>query len=269
MGSVKYIQRWLILACWSGLCLGWIGIGAGQAAGAPVWPAVQAGRNTTASCSVPGALEGVDVSEYQGTIAWAQVAQTKAFAYASVGDGITHSDPTFLTNYAGIKKVGMKAGAYLFFRPAQDPTQQANILVSQVLKAGLAPGDLVPMIDVEVSDGKTGQEIAASLQTAVDVVKKALFVTPVIQTDAPFWNDQIGSAAFASIPLWIAHWTVNCPTLPLPWKDWAFWNYTGSGTVPGINYQVDLDRSNGASLPVYSGGVRRIFLPVIVAFSKS
>jgi lysozyme len=242
-----------------------IGFGPGtrQAASAPLWPIVQTGQNTTASCTVPGALEGVDVNSNFGTIDWTQVAQTKAFAYARVSDGTTFTDPKFLTYYAGIRQAGMKAGAYLFFRPAQDPTQQANLLVSQVLKAGFAAGDLVPMIALEVTDGKSSQEIAASLQTTVDVVKASLLVTPGIESGATFLAWQTGSTEFADNPLWIEYFSNNCPTPPLPWNNWAIWLYTDFGTVSGINMPVDLDRSNGASLPLYTGSLRT-FLPLIV-----
>jgi lysozyme len=264
MGAAKLIRRLMIVVCCSCLGLAWIGFGPGasRAAGAPLW---RAGQNTIQSCSVPGALEGVDVSNYQGTIDWAQVAQTKAFAYTKASEGTSYTDPTFFANYAGIRKAGMKAGAYLFFHPAQDPTLQANLLVSQLLKAGFAPGDLVPMIDLEITEGKTSPEIAASLQTAVDVIQNSLLVTPGILTGATFLAAQAGSTAFASSPLWIAYWSANCPPPPLPWTDWAIWMYTVGGPVPGIPYPVvDLNRSNGASLPVNTGSWR-VLVPLITA----
>ena len=263
--SAQYrIRGLLIAACLSGLWLGWIGLrpGPAQAAGMTLF-AAQPGHDASPACSVPGALEGVDVSEYQGTIDWTLVAQTKTYAYARVGDGAIYTDSTFLTNYAGIRKAGMKAGAYIFFEPAQDPTLQANLLVSQLLKAGFAPGDLVPMFELEVTGGMTGSEIAASLQTAVDVVKNSLFVIPGIGSSATFLAFQNGSTAFASNPLWITYWNTNCPTVPLPWTDWTFWSYTDSGVVSGIKGGVDLGRSNGAALPIYTGGSQRNFLPLI------
>ena len=48
--------------------------------------------------------EGIDVSEFQGTINWAAVkASGRSFAIARVSDGTGHPDPTFKTNWAGIK----------------------------------------------------------------------------------------------------------------------------------------------------------------------
>lgn len=220
--------------------------------------------NTTAPCTPPVGLEGVDVAESFGTIDWARVAQTKTFAYAKAGQGVSFLDPTFLTNYAGIKRAGMQAGAYFYFEPAQDPTLQANHFVNQLVNAGFAPGDLVPMLDVEISGTQTSQVIVSNVQTAVAVIRSSLLVTPGIYTYASFWNGQVGgSTAFANDPLWIANFGASCPTLPTAWSNWAIWQYTDLGHVTGITGTVDLDRANGTSLPVYTGTLR-IMLPLIM-----
>jgi hypothetical protein len=35
--------------------------------------------------------------------------------------------------------------------------------------------------------------------------------------------------------------------VPSQWSDWTFWQFSETGTVPGINSKVDMDRFNGAS----------------------
>ncbi len=193
------------------------------------------GFSPAAGCSLPGSVEGVDVSAFQGQVNWAKVAQTKAFAYARAGDGSAYVDPSFVTNYAGIKSAGLKAGAYFFFEPSQDPVLQANHFVNQLVQAGVTTGDLLPMFVVEVSDGQSGQVISATLQTALDIVGSALGVRPGIATD------------------------------PAPWSDWALWLYSDSGAVTGITGAVDLDRSPGPALPIYTGTVTlRLMLPLVV-----
>jgi GH25 family lysozyme M1 (1,4-beta-N-acetylmuramidase) len=53
--------------------------------------------------------------------------------------------------------------------------------------------------------------------------------------------------------LWIANWTsASQPAVPAgDWAGggWTFWQHSSTGTVPGIDGYVDLDRFNGASLP--------------------
>ena len=36
------------------------------------------------------------------------------------------------------------------------------------------------------------------------------------------------------------------PTVPLGWTSWAFWQFTQTGTVPGIATSVDLNLFQGS-----------------------
>jgi GH25 family lysozyme M1 (1,4-beta-N-acetylmuramidase) len=53
--------------------------------------------------------------------------------------------------------------------------------------------------------------------------------------------------------LWIAHWTsASQPLVPAGnWagSGWTFWQYSSTGTVPGIRGRVDLNRLNGSAIP--------------------
>lgn len=204
-------------------------------------------------CPSPDSLQGVDVSEYDGTIDWTQVAQAgKSFGYARAMDGATFIDPTFQTNFAAMKSAGIKRGAYIFFEPGQDPTAQANAFLSSLSQAGFTFGDLIPVIDVEVTGGQSSATIVSNLQTMVQTIQAALGVRPVIYTSANFWNNFVGSTAFSGNPLWIANWGVTCPNIPIGWNTWTVWQYTDLGSVPGIPGSVSLSQSNGPTLPIYT-----------------
>ena len=188
-------------------------------------------------------LQGVDVTYYQGTIDWNQVeASGVTFAYARVSDGL-NPDAAFSNNYAGIKAAGMIRGAYQMFRPGQDPLAQAELLLSSIGTIG--PGDLPPALDVEVADGQNPVNIGYAIQEWVAIIEQATGRTPIIYTGRYFWNDSVYSPDSGTNPLWIADWSVACPDTPSLWDDWAFWQYTGSGSVPGISGLVDRDVFNG------------------------
>lgn len=188
-------------------------------------------------------VEGVDVSHYQGTINWHQVKGSgRGFGVASVGDG-TYEDPTFETNWAGIKAAGMLRGAYQFFEPGVDPIVQANILIRKM--GPLGAGDLPPTLDVETTGGQSAATIAARIGEWAAHVKAATGVKPIIYTGKYFWNDNVGSSAFSSYALWVASYGVSAPDTPNPWSTWKFWQYSSSGSVPGIGGGVDVDRFDG------------------------
>ena len=199
----------------------------------------------TVTCPGPSTLQGVDVSQFNGTIDWSTVAASGIkFAYASVSDGTT-LDVTFDANYSGIKAAGLARGAYQFFRPAQDPAAQATLLLQKI--GTLRAGDLPPALDVEVTDGQSAATIIANIQTWVTAVQNATGRPPIVLTGSFFWNGAVGgSSSFAGDPLWILNWLVVCPNLPSAWNNWTFWNYRPNGSVPGIPAFVDLDEFNGS-----------------------
>jgi lysozyme len=203
-------------------------------------------RGAVVVCSGGSTVQGIDVSEFQGSINWGQVAASgRGFAIARVSDGTGHPDPTFAANWEGIKAAGMVRGVYQFFRASEDPTAQANIVVNAI--GSIAPGDLPPVADVEVMDGQSGATLVAHLATWLNVIEARLGVTPMIYSAPGFWDPLPSTGQFAGEALWVANWQVICPDTPTPWGGWAFWQYADDGSVPGIAGAVDLDEFNGAS----------------------
>lgn len=206
-------------------------------------------------CPGPNTLEGIDVSIYQGSIDWNAVhASGRAFAIARVSDGM-YLDPTFGTNYAGIRAAGMIRGAYQFFRPTHDAVAQADIVIAAI--GALGSGDLAPMLDVEVTDGASPAQMNAAIHAWVDRIQSVTGRHPLIYTGSYFWDGNVGTADFASYPLVLPAYGPVCPRLPAPWDHWDMHQYSGSGSCPGIGGAVDLDVFNGtlAELNQLAGGM--------------
>ena len=139
----------------------------------------------------------------------------------------------------------MIRGAYQFFRPAQSVSAQAQIMIDAIGRK--QPGDLPPVIDVEVDGGVAPATVAARVRQWVDKVKAATGATPIVYTAKFFWRDQVGApASFRTNPLWIAHYPTKCPDIPATWTDWTFWQTSATGRVPGIAGDVDMNKFNGS-----------------------
>jgi GH25 family lysozyme M1 (1,4-beta-N-acetylmuramidase) len=182
-------------------------------------------------------IEGIDVSHYQGSINWsAEKAQGRLFGIASVGDGL-YEDPTFASNWAGMKAAGVIRGAYQFFEPGIDPIQQADILIAKV--GSLGDGDLPATIDVETTGNQSPAIVAANVGKWLARVEAGTGRRPMIYTGPYFWQDHVGSTAFGAYPLWIADYGVAQPQLPAPWSAFKMWQYSDSGG------SLDVDRFQG------------------------
>ena len=194
---------------------------------------------TAAPCPHGPTTPGIDVSYYQEAIHWNRVRRAGVlFAFIRVSDGATFLDPRFDSNWAGAERAGIMRGAYQYFRPDESAIAQADVLIAALQRDR---GELPPVIDVESEGGKSPAQIARAVTLWVERVRTRLGVEPIIYTGPDFWRTKVGNADLSSQPLWLAHYTTGCPTIPAPWTAWTFWQHTDSGTVPGIDGPTDLD----------------------------
>jgi lysozyme len=185
---------------------------------------------------------GIDVSHDQGTVDWPAVAQAGlAFTFIKATDGETYVDPDFAQNWAGAAAAGLQRGAYHFFRAEDSPQAQVDLF----WKTLGGNGELPLVVDVEESMGVSNATLIANLQLFLEDLERLSGRTPMIYTDPGFWNG-LGTAAFARYPLWVAEYGASAPKIPEGWTSWAFWQYSETGSVPGIAGSVDLDVFNGS-----------------------
>lgn len=185
-----------------------------------------------------GRLPGIDVSHWQGTVDWQRVAgDGVAFAFIKATEGGDYVDPQFVANWDGAARAGVLRGAYHFFRPQTDAAAQAQQFLRTV---GVRAGDLPPVLDVEVTDGRSAAQIAAGVRTWLEIVESATGRRPILYTRASFWTAQMG-AGFGAYPLWVAHYGAVEPAVPSGWDRWTFWQHSDAGRVAGISGDVDLN----------------------------
>ncbi|MDX9956265.1 MAG: GH25 family lysozyme [Anaerolineae bacterium] len=192
-------------------------------------------------------IPGIDVSHWQGQVNWERAkAAGVAFVFLKLTEGIAAFDQRFIENYDGAEAMGILRGAYHFFRPAENPLQQANQFID---KWSRYPCELPPVLDLEdrkyISAARARSDALLWLN-AVEVITGRV---PIIYTAPAYANEVIsGEAAFARYPLWIANYGVQTPQVPKPWKAYTFWQHTDRGDGPAHGTQsksVDLDWFNG------------------------
>jgi GH25 family lysozyme M1 (1,4-beta-N-acetylmuramidase) len=208
---------------------------------------------------------GVDVSRFQGAIDWPTVANSGirfAIVQASRGSGADCTvkpaqcgpDPYFAANRLAAETAGIRVGAYhrafasggTAADARADALAEANLFVTQV--GSLQHGELIPVLDAETPfTGMTSASLRTWIRVFVKRVTRKLGRKPMIYTNASSWSATGNTTEFAraKYPLWVAEWGVSRPTVPA--NNWAgrgywVWQYTSSGSVPGISGRVDMDR---------------------------
>lgn len=195
------------------------------------------------SCADGPTSPGIDVSYHQDRIDWPKVKRAGIrFAFIRVSDGLTVDDPEFARNWENARASKIARGAYQFFRPEESALAQADKLIAAIAND---KGELSPVIDVEVTGGLRPAQLAKQITLWIDRVRARTGREPIVYTSPDFWRDEVGGADLSSQPLWVAHYTKDCPRVPAPWSRWSFWQYSKTGRVPGIRGNVDLNVYQG------------------------
>ncbi|WP_332680614.1 glycoside hydrolase family 25 protein [Bosea sp. (in: a-proteobacteria)] len=188
------------------------------------------------------AIQGIDISRWQGEIDWASVkAAGTRFAYIKATEGGDHIDPAFLRNWEGARRAGVARGAYHFVFWCRPAHEQAVWFKQHIPND---PDALPPVLDVEWNGHS--KTCPKKVERSLALEKIRLMLTeleqhtgkkPVIYTDITFHKDVL-EGEFDDYPYWIRS-TAAKPEARYHDRRWAFWQFTTTGRVPGIKGDVD------------------------------
>ncbi|WP_110217790.1 glycoside hydrolase family 25 protein [Corynebacterium diphtheriae] len=211
--------------------------------------------------SIPiGASSGIDVSGHQhpGGIAidWKSVQRDgQSFAFVKASEGEGWSNDYFTQDAKQAANSGLKVGSYHYARPSKDARTQARHYAAQV--AQINDHSLPPVLDIEVAEGKTPEQLAAWTKTFLNEFESQSGRKPMIYTYRYFWtHDMANTKQFAEYPLWLAAYQTQAPEPVGGWDTIDFWQRSGSGRIGGIVGDVDLNLFNGddAQLDAFASG---------------
>lgn len=229
---------------------------------------------------------GVDVSSVQGAIDYPRLAASGcSWVTAKATEGTSSIDSRWYANAKGIRAAGMLVAAYHVFSPSKPIEEQ----VAHFTNVAIGLVDLPPTIDFELPR----PELWIPPITAGYLLRRFLLMGRLVcaafgrrsgYTYPYFGNSIIKGVTgadglilpdyaddvreLADTPLWIASYhdekhapkITDRPTIPLPWTDWQFWQWSGDKglSAPGIPTVVDHDIFNGSTFEL-----ARLVLPAI------
>lgn len=192
----------------------------------------------------------IDVSRYQGTIDWAQVAAAgyKGAMLKTVStnrklskqaDGL-YIDPTFEANYRNAKAAGLDVGVYYYtYATSKDMTNAELSLLRQAVYGK----ELTLPVAVDVEDNKLGnldkQDLTDLTAYALHEVEQMGFYAQ-LYTYTSFAKAHlfVGGAALHPYDVWLADYTGKTPKVDFKYNAHQ---HTSKGRVPGISGNVDLN----------------------------
>lgn len=199
-------------------------------------------------------LQGIDLSEFQGTIDFQKLKNSKKvdFAYIRATQGLYTNDEKFKEYHDGLKNVGIPFAPYHFFSFRPNGATQAQHFLNTI---DGYEGQLLPMLDLE--QGGIIRGIESTVQDRQEwvslwieyVVRNLNIKNILIYTNPNDWENLMGnSSAYSKYLLWVAEYNNDTePSLPVGFKQWTLWQYSSSGKIDGITENsVDLNKLNGS-----------------------
>ena len=197
-------------------------------------------------------LQGIDVSEHQGTIDWQAVADAGyRFAFIRVGyrgygeAGTLQEDAMAVENLRGAKEAGLFVGTYFFSQALneKEASEEASLAVSVIEKSGVEP-DLPLMYDPELIRDDQGRaneitrdQVALNTKAFRETVEASSSCRADIYSNLPWEHHYFDTATMNSFDIWYADYE---PQPQTPYH-FTWWQYTNEGTVPGIDGYTDLN----------------------------
>lgn len=187
-------------------------------------------------------VRGVDVSRHQKDIDWKRVAADDvSFAILKATEGGDWIDPKFAENLREAKAVGLKVGAYHFYRFCKSGAEQARNFLNTVQR----DSDLLPpVVDIEFSgncpDRPSLSDFAAELSAFLDLVEPAYGKQAIIYIIGE--AEKLYGPALPQRDRW-----VRSLLLHPGHESWAYWQYHNMGRVDGVDGDIDLNVLQGGT----------------------
>lgn len=187
-------------------------------------------------------IQGVDVSRYQGRIDFGRLRAAGAhFAFIKATEGADYVDPNFAANWAGARAAGMARAAYHFMFWCRTAAEQARWFEQNVPDD---PDALPPILDVEWNNQSrlcpkrpTPDEAFAKVAAMLQLMEQYTGKLPIIYTDITFHRDVLAGRHLPNT-FWLRSVAAE-PDDRYDNLDYTFWQWTQTGTMPGIRGEVD------------------------------
>lgn len=192
--------------------------------------------------------KGIDVSEHQGWIDWARVAESDvSFVIIRCGYGSDYAsqdDDYWLYNVTQCEKYGIPYGVYLYSYAQNVAMAQSEAEHVLRLLEGHTPSYPV-YIDFEENtvlnvlrefEVDIPTRMAEMAEVFCSAIEEAGY-TAGVYANLNWWNNYLTDGSFDQWDRWVAQYNIRCDYA----GDYHLWQCTSSGSVDGIDGRVDVN----------------------------
>jgi lysozyme len=186
-------------------------------------------------------IQGLDIARYQGRIDFDAVRGGGThFIYIKGSEGKDYIDPNFYENWNRARDAGVARGVYHFMTWCSLAREQADWFVKTMPSD---PDALPPVLDLEWNNHSKCKnthdraDILEKIRVMLAAMEAHSGKVPIIYTDIAFHRDILAGEHFDN-PFWLRS-TAAEPHDRYSDRRWLFWQWTQTGTMRGVNAEVD------------------------------
>ncbi|CAB4155557.1 Acm Lyzozyme M1 (1,4-beta-N-acetylmuramidase) [uncultured Caudovirales phage] len=218
-------------------------------------------------------IKGIDISRWQGLINWPMVSKNVDFAFIKIGgsdDGF-YPDGQAVRNAIEARANGVPVGFYVYLGGAFNISDEVAHIKNLISNIGGLRQNEVLALDWEERHPNEVEYVAGIAKSLVDAgIKAPLIYMSLSRVRGNNWQRLVD----LNCGLWVAAWGNNDDVADATppsdeWPMWAVWQYSSTGSIPGISGRVDLDLFQGTvdQFKQYGQG-RTVTLPAPTVGSK-
>ena len=189
-------------------------------------------------------VHGTDVSKWQGDIDWNKKREAGiAFVFIKATEGGDHTDERFDEYWRGARAVGIAHAPYHFYYFCTPARDQALWYIRNVPKAAV---QMPPVLDMEWNHASKTcklrpdpETVRAEMKIWMDIVERHYGKRPIIYTTVDFHRENL-DGHFRQHQFWLRSVAAH-PDVIYPDHPWTFWQYTGTGMMPGVKGNTDIN----------------------------
>lgn len=201
----------------------------------------------------------VDVSEWEPGIDWQRVRNSGVDGAIlriglGGGSGKGREDYQFASNLSGVRSVNMPYGVYLYSYAydADFARKEANFTADLLDKYNCHDLSLPIYYDIEKFDSWSGHSAPSSaaqyeqiIRTYIDTMAARGYTNVEVYTGRAYLQERLNTSYIWSKVSWIAEYGSSLKVTNNLYNGQKGWQYTDSGRVDGIDYDVDMSAFTG------------------------
>lgn len=161
-------------------------------------------------------------------------------------EGVTYQDPLYAQRVQEMKASGITIlSEYAFYHPEDDPTAQAANDIANCQNVKTIAVDLEWLTNTNAWAGQDQATNDENLRTYIATLVAGGFEVKVYTSKAFIEQMLPNSDWLSTYDLWVAWYNPAPPAIPAIWNNtWWGWQYTGTGSIPGVSGYVDISFLN-------------------------